>query len=94
MGRQALHDFIRGRLDRFMLRGGGGVVMATYSVMLSRGVEQIRQDMDDAFGGGRAGTLIDRHGYATQELVNLLLVGRAHSNVFDGERLLDDTSGR
>ena len=26
----------------------------------------------------------------SQELVNLLLIGRAHSNVFDGERVLGD----
>ena len=31
-------------------------------------------------------SLIGRHDYAAQELVNLLLCGRAHSNVFDGEQ--------
>lgn len=62
----------------------------TYSAMLSRGLENVKGDADEALGGA---TLIDRHGYATQELVNLLLVGRGHSNVFDGTRTLDDNSG-
>lgn len=30
--------------------------------------------------------LIAINGYCSQELVNLLLIGRAHSNVFDGEK--------
>ena len=35
-------------------------------------------------------SLVDRHGYASQEAVNLLLVGKACSNVFDGDRTLSD----
>ena len=35
------------------------------------------------------GTLIGCHGYCTQEMVNLLLTGRAVSNVFDGDVELD-----
>jgi hypothetical protein len=31
-------------------------------------------------------SLILPNGYCAQELVNLLLIGRGHSNVFDGER--------
>lgn len=34
-------------------------------------------------------TLIGGHGYCTQELVNLLLSGRARSNVFNGEKDMD-----
>ena len=34
-------------------------------------------------------TLIGMHGYCTQELVNLLLVGKAVSNVHDEDRSLD-----
>ena len=30
------------------------------------------------------------HGYATQELINLMTVGRASSNVFDGDNDLGD----
>jgi ubiquitin carboxyl-terminal hydrolase MINDY-3/4 len=67
-------------------------VLATYSLLLSRGLERVTADVDDALG--QRNTLIDRHGYASQELVNLLLIGRAVSNVFDGNKSLDDTEGR
>jgi hypothetical protein len=30
------------------------------------------------------------HGYCTQDLVNLIIVGRAHSNVFNREMVLDE----
>jgi hypothetical protein len=46
--------------------------------VLSRGVDQIRKDMDMPMT-----SLIVEHGYCAQELVNLLLIGKAHSNVFD-----------
>jgi hypothetical protein len=35
-------------------------------------------------------TLLDKHGYTSQEGVNLFLIGMAHSNVFDGEKVLKD----
>lgn len=34
--------------------------------------------------------LLTEHGYASQELINVILVGRASSNVIDGERDLGD----
>lgn len=34
--------------------------------------------------------LIGNHGHCTQEFVNLLLTGKASSNCFDGEKILDD----
>mmetsp|Transcript_59966 Transcript_59966/g.135641 ORF Transcript_59966/g.135641 Transcript_59966/m.135641 type:complete len:188 (-) Transcript_59966:169-732(-) len=45
--------------------------------------------MDEGFAG-EVRTLLDRHAYMSQEGVNLLLSGRAVSNVFDGERVLSD----
>ena len=74
-----------------MTKKGPGVVLFTYSLILSRGMDQVRADMDESFGEKRM--LIDRHGYAAQELVNLCLVGRAHSNVFDGDHVLEDSTG-
>lgn len=41
----------------------------------------VRGDMDTP-----EGALVVEHGYCAQELVNLLLTGRATSNVFDGSR--------
>lgn len=34
--------------------------------------------------------LLTEHGYASQELINIILVGKASSNVFDGQRDLGD----
>ena len=60
------------------------------SALLSRGAEGVRTDMDV-----RESPLIGGHGYCQQELVTLLLVGRAHSNVFDGVvEMGDDNSLR
>lgn len=51
------------------------------SALLTRGLEAARADADEP-----SVTLIARHDYCTQEAVNLLLLGRATSNVFDGNR--------
>jgi hypothetical protein len=45
----------------------------------------VRKDMDE-----KEGRLIGAHYYCTQEFVNLLLTGRASSNVFNGKRELGD----
>ena len=69
---------------------GPGVPLVTYSAMLTRGVKDTTgclADMDVGFG---AATMIGRHNYATQETVNLLLTGRARSNVFNGTKSLGD----
>ena len=65
--------------------GMAGVIGLIYSCLLTRGVEQIAKDTD--YPGC---TLLGAYGYRTQELVNLLVVGRATSNVFDGDRHLGD----
>lgn len=62
-----------------------GVVLLMYSVLLSRGIERIRNDMDD-----RSSHLTGQFGHCTQELLNLLLSGQAVSNVFDGSVPLGD----
>eukprot|EP00741_Cyanophora_paradoxa_P000404 tig00000404_g395.t1 len=84
-GVDALRALLASRLGQIQYRSGCGVVMVLYSAILTRGVANIRKDMDMSDA-----TLIGSHGYCTQELVNLLLMGRAHSNVFDGERRLDE----
>ncbi|CAG2167117.1 unnamed protein product, partial [Oppiella nova] len=57
-----------------------GVLSFLFSALLTR---DARQDMDDV-----SSRLIGRHNYCTQEMVNLLLTGRAVSNVFDNTRRL------
>ncbi|KAF3835140.1 hypothetical protein F7725_027698, partial [Dissostichus mawsoni] len=49
---------------------------------------RVREDMDV-----HTNTLIGAHGYCTQELVSLLLCGRAVSNVFDNDIELDSGNG-
>lgn len=63
-----------------------GVVHFIYSVILTKGIDQIRNEMDDA-----QSTLTGAYGHCTQELVNLLLTGKATSNVFDGSIPLGDS---
>ncbi|XP_056267143.1 probable ubiquitin carboxyl-terminal hydrolase MINDY-4 [Pseudoliparis swirei] len=65
-----------------------GCILLTISAVLSRSIEKVRDDMDVP-----TTTLIGAHGYCTQELVNLLLGGRAVSNVFDNDMELDSGNG-
>ena len=69
----------------FSFQKKDGLVLFLYSVILTHGIETVRAEMDDPAGT----SLIGRHGYCTQEMVNLMLTGRAASNVFDGEMDLD-----
>ncbi|XP_067270123.1 probable ubiquitin carboxyl-terminal hydrolase MINDY-4 isoform X2 [Pseudorasbora parva] len=68
--------------------GPFGCILLTISAILSRTIATIQSDMDVP-----TSTLIGAHGYCTQELVNLLLCGRAVSNVFDDEMKLDSGNG-
>jgi hypothetical protein len=36
------------------------------------------------------GTLLNEHGYASQEIINLMLIGQARSNVHDGDKDLGE----
>ncbi|XP_028855802.1 probable ubiquitin carboxyl-terminal hydrolase MINDY-4 [Denticeps clupeoides] len=76
---QSLHQFQSGPF---------GCIFLTISAILSRSIEMVRKDMD-VYNT----TLIGAHGYCTQELVNLLLCGRAVSNVFDDGIALDSGNG-
>jgi len=67
------------------LAGPRGVLSFVCSVLLTRSLASVREDMDDS------GTpLIGRFGHCSQELVNLMLLGEATSNLFDGTRWLGD----
>ncbi|XP_074491370.1 putative ubiquitin carboxyl-terminal hydrolase MINDY-4 isoform X1 [Sebastes fasciatus] len=74
-------------IDQFET-GALGCILLTISAVLSRSIEKVREDMDVP-----TNTLIGAHGYCTQELVNLLLSGRAVSNVFDNDMELDSGNG-
>ncbi|CAD8166019.1 unnamed protein product [Paramecium octaurelia] len=65
--------------------GQNGVTLFFYSLILTKGVEQIMLEMDSA-----TNPLIGNHGHCTQEAVNLMLTGKAISNCFDGCKQIDD----
>uniref|UniRef100_A0A671TSV7 Ubiquitin carboxyl-terminal hydrolase MINDY n=1 Tax=Sparus aurata TaxID=8175 RepID=A0A671TSV7_SPAAU len=63
-------------------RGCCGVLLFLYSVILTKGIENIRNEIQDTME-----PLIDPvHGHGSQSLVNLLVTGHAVSNVWDGDR--------
>lgn len=76
---QSVHQFEAGPF---------GCILLTLSAILSRSTELIRQDFDVP-----TNHLIGAHSYCTQELVNLLLTGRAVSNVFNDVVELDAGNG-
>lgn len=67
------------------LAGPCGVLSFVCMVLLSRTLTLVKEDMDD-----NESPLIGRFGHCNQELVNLMLIGEATSNVFDGSRWLGD----
>ena len=60
--------------------GNNAVICLLYSCLLTRGVDRVRDDMDDPDTA-----LMAAHGYCSQEMVSLVTTGRAISNVFDGD---------
>ncbi|KAK1896607.1 putative ubiquitin carboxyl-terminal hydrolase MINDY-4 [Dissostichus eleginoides] len=74
-------------IDQFET-GALGCLLLSISALLSRTIKKVREDMDV-----HTNTLIGAHGYCTQELVSLLLCGRAVSNVFDHDIELDSGNG-
>jgi hypothetical protein len=71
---------VRSCIGSYRSADGPGLMLLLYSVTLTRGIAMVTRDADFP------SSLIMPNGYCAQELVNLLLIGRAHSNVFDGER--------
>jgi len=83
--RDACYNFISQNLSQIQIHG---FLLLLYSTILSRGIDNVRNDMDEPNN-----TLIGMHGYCTQDLVNLLITGKATSNVHDNDiRLGDDNA--
>ena len=80
----ALKDYLLQRPR--VLHSELGCLLLLLSAMLSRGVERIMSDMDEP-----SHTMIGTFGHCSQETINLLLTGRAVSNVFDGDIPLGDS---
>ena len=67
-------------------QSGSGVIIFLMSLVLTRGISNIRSDMDDEYN-----SMVGQFGHSNQDLINLLLSGRATSNVFDGSMPMGDT---
>ena len=81
-----LHSAIQQNVNLYEL-GKGSCILLLYSAILSRGIDFVRKDMDE-----QGGKLMGAHNYCTQEMVNLLVVGRATSNAFNNTVKLDETT--
>jgi len=81
----SLNDFIASNVHFFTGDGNSALIAFLCSVMLSRGLTKIKDDMDTDDC-----PLMGAHGYCSQEMVHLLQVGKATSNTFDGDKVLDD----
>ncbi|XP_075070535.1 putative ubiquitin carboxyl-terminal hydrolase MINDY-4 [Mixophyes fleayi] len=82
-----LVTFLQQNINQFEF-GPFGCILLTLSAVLSRSVEQIQKDFDVP-----TNCLIGAHAYCTQELVNLIVGGRAVSNVFNDVVELDSGNG-
>ncbi|CAH3189570.1 unnamed protein product, partial [Porites lobata] len=75
---ESLLSFISQNISQFESDSSSGCILLLYSVILSRSIRKVISDMDEP-----QGRLMGAHGYCTQELVNLLITGKAVSNTFD-----------
>ncbi|XP_069067142.1 probable ubiquitin carboxyl-terminal hydrolase MINDY-4 isoform X1 [Pleurodeles waltl] len=82
-----LKTFLLQNIHQFEI-GPFGCILLTFSVVFSRSFALVRADFDVP-----TNSLIGAHGYCTQELVNLLLTGKAVSNVFNDVVELDSGNG-
>ncbi|NXN10523.1 MINY4 hydrolase, partial [Indicator maculatus] len=82
-----LTEFLQQNIHQFET-GPCGCILLTVSVILSRSIKLVRDDFDVP-----TNRLVGRYSYCTQELVNLLLTGKAVSNVFNNVRELDSGNG-
>ncbi|XP_063680567.1 probable ubiquitin carboxyl-terminal hydrolase MINDY-4 isoform X2 [Bolinopsis microptera] len=74
----ATENCVQEFLPQFQSPMGKGCILFLYSLILSRGVDAIKADLDEP---GVA--LMANHGYCSQELVNLCMMGYSAQNVFN-----------
>ncbi|CCI50048.1 unnamed protein product [Albugo candida] len=91
--KEDLKTFFMQHVEHFAEPKGNGLILFVLSVILSAGIDRIRNAMDtgnsESYSSAESGCLIGSHEYCTQELVNLLLCGHAVGNVFDNMQTLD-----
>lgn len=65
-----------------MLKDRYGILLLLYSIIVTKGVTEIRSEMSDPLE-----SMIDStYGYGNQSLINLMLTGRAVSHVWDHDQ--------
>ena len=69
-------------------KDGSGVLALLYSCMLTRGIDHIRDDLQDQLGN----CLIDPMGDCTQPLLNLVVIGKCTPYLHNGHMIVDDDS--
>ncbi|CAK4148454.1 unnamed protein product [Aphanomyces euteiches] len=84
---QIPRDNLPAQVLSFLVQGHKDVLSFVYSLMLTRRLDRLRDDMDDPDSSLTGG----QFGHGTQELLNLMLTGRATSNVFDGTDPMGDS---
>lgn len=75
-----MEEFFLERLE--MLKDRYGILLLLYSIIVTKGVTEIRSEMSDPLE-----SMIDStYGYGNQSLINLMLTGRAVSHVWDHDQ--------
>ncbi|XP_049518876.1 probable ubiquitin carboxyl-terminal hydrolase MINDY-4 [Dermacentor silvarum] len=76
----ALQEYYSSCIFKLQEENCSSCVAFLISVLMTHGFERIREEMDE-----RNSSLIGKHSHCNQEVVNLLLVGVAVTNVFDNK---------
>ena len=63
-------------LNLFSAADSQGVILLVYSAIMTRGIDKAKSDMDL-----ESCTMINEHGYASQEILNLMLTGEAKTYI-------------
>ncbi|XP_072028596.1 probable ubiquitin carboxyl-terminal hydrolase MINDY-4 [Amphiura filiformis] len=82
--KEDLQDFVTANIGVFEDASRSGCILFLYCAILSRTIDRVIEDMDEP-----TNKLMGAHGYCTQEMVNLILTGKAVSNVFNDIMELD-----
>ncbi|KAK0048918.1 inactive ubiquitin carboxyl-terminal hydrolase MINDY-4B [Biomphalaria pfeifferi] len=83
-----LHNFIKRHLEEFQTEHGNGCILFLYSLVLSRTIPKIREEIK-VKPGFKLKLLSDMED-PTQSLINLALTGSATPHLHNGELLYDD----
>ncbi|XP_076454323.1 inactive ubiquitin carboxyl-terminal hydrolase MINDY-4B-like isoform X2 [Babylonia areolata] len=80
--------FVKRNLERFQAENGCGLIQILYSLVLSRTIPRIREDM--GIGEESKGKLLTDMEDVTVSLLNLAITGRAVSHLHNGDTLYDN----